>query len=61
VSDKQSHVPDTEGQPQRYPTTEQPLNGPKRSNGKALLALVGFLALLALLYWLGVEFLIDAD
>ena len=61
MSDKQSHVPDSQGRPQGHPTVEQPLNGPRRSTIKPLLAVLAFFATLALLYWLGLEFLIDAD
>ncbi len=66
MSDNQPKVPhptdtDASDDDRAHATVEQPLNGPKRSNGKALLALLAFFVVLGLLYWLGVEFLIDAD
>ncbi len=46
---------------QDQPTVNTPLHGEKRGPLKPLLVTVALFATLALLYWLGVEFLIDAD
>ena len=46
---------------QTEPTVDTPLHGEKRGAFKPLVITVALFATLALLYWLGVEFLIDAD
>ena len=60
VSDHQSQVPNTSDE-QEHPTVNKPLNGPERSRVKPLLLLVAFVATLALIYWIGVTFLVPAD
>jgi len=50
MSDKQSHIPDADGNPQEYPTTDKPLNGPRRGRALPIILLVGFLAVVTLLY-----------
>ena len=46
---------------QDEPTVNTPLHGETRGAFKPLLVTIALFATLALLYWLGVEFLIDAD
>jgi hypothetical protein len=50
VADKQSHIPDAEGRPQEYPTTDKPLNGPRRGRVVPIIMLIGFLVVVTLLY-----------
>lgn len=59
MSDNQSQVPHTGDQDE--PTVNKPLNAEERPKVKPLLALIAFVATLALVYWLGVTFLVPAD
>ncbi len=60
MSDHQPQVPNTTDE-QPEPTVNKPLNGPERSKVKPLLRLSAFVATLALVYWIGVTFLVPAD
>lgn len=60
MSDNQPQIPNTTDR-QEEPTVNKPLNGPERPKVKPVLLLIAFVATLALIYWIGVEFLIEAD
>ncbi len=60
MSDNQPHVPNTT-EDQVEPTVNKPLNGPERPRVKPVLLLIAFVATLALIYWIGVTFLVPAD
>ena len=59
MSDKQPPVSNADGQ--EHPSVNKPLNGPERSRLKPLVLLIAFVATLALIYWIGVTFLVPAD
>lgn len=60
MSDSQPQVPNTTDE-QTEPTVNKPLNGPERPRVKPVLLLIAFVAALALIYWVGVTFLVPAD
>ncbi|WP_181311935.1 hypothetical protein [Nocardioides campestrisoli] len=54
-------TPDEQAQKRTLPTTDQPLNGPRKGPWKPLLVTVAVFAVLIGLYLLGVAFLVPAD
>ncbi len=60
MSDNQPPVPNTTDE-QEEPTVNKPLNAKERPKLSPVLALLAFVLTIALIYWIGVEFLVDAD
>jgi hypothetical protein len=44
----------------REPTADHPLGGPRKGRWVPALWLLGFVVVLVVVYWVGVEFLVDA-
>lgn len=61
MTEKQSHIPDADGNPQEYPTTDKPLNGPRRGRALPIVLVILFVAALVFLAWFGAEVLVGAD
>jgi hypothetical protein len=58
---RKGHDPGTEHDDRDRPTTDQPLHGRKRPLAGPVLITLGVIALLVVLYLLGVTYLVPAD